>query len=120
VRWRKSGRHRHADSSPTAAGEERKKRQPTNKRIEGFSVARKKREEAAEKAVSTGGKGSPVRRKTQVMSTVQASDHDAALWDMRFAKAEMDGEIDTASVGNPYDDDPMGRKRSASRRYRRA
>jgi hypothetical protein len=54
------------------------------------------------------------------MSTVQASDRDAALWDMRFAKAEMDGEIDTASVGNPYDDDPLGRKRSASRSHRRA
>jgi hypothetical protein len=88
--------------------------------IEGFSVARKKRQEAAEKTVVSGGKGSPLRRRTQVMSTVQASDRDAALWDMRFAKAEMDGEIDTASVGNPYDDDPMGRKRSARRKARRA
>ena len=83
-------------------------------------MARKKREEAAEKTVLSGGKGSPARRRTQVMSTVQASDRDAALWDMRFAKAEMDGEIDTASVGNPYDDDPMGRKRGAQRKARRA
>ena len=83
-------------------------------------MARKKREEAAEKSVLSGGKGSPVRRRTQAMSTVQASDRDAALWDMRFAKAEMDGEIDTASVGNPYDDDPMGRKRVAPRKNRKA
>ena len=83
-------------------------------------MAKKKREEVAEKTVRTGGKGSPVRRRTQVMSTVQASDRDAALWDMRFAKAEMDGEVETASVGNPYDDDPMGRKRSAVRKYRRS
>ena len=66
-----------------------------------------------------GGKGSPVRRKTKVMSTVQASDRDAAMWDMRFAKAEMDGEVETESAGNPYDDDPMGRKRQGSRKYRR-
>jgi hypothetical protein len=78
-------------------------------------MPRKKREEAAESTVRVGGKGSPVRRKTKVMSTVQASDRDAALWDMRFAKAEVDGEIDTASVGNPYDDDPMGRKRARTR-----
>jgi hypothetical protein len=80
-----------------------------------FAMPRKKREEAVESTVRAGGKGSPVRRKTKVMSTVQASDRDAALWDMRFAKAEMDGEIETASVGNPYDEDPMGRKRSRAR-----
>jgi hypothetical protein len=84
-----------------------------------FAVPARKREKAAESTVITGGKGSPVRRRTKVMSTVQASDHDAAIWDMRFAKAEMDGEVETDSVGNPYDDDPMGRKRSASRKYRR-
>jgi hypothetical protein len=53
------------------------------------------------------------------MSTVQASDQDAALWDMRFAKAEMDGEVETESVGNPYDDDPEGRKRLTSTKNRR-
>jgi len=78
-------------------------------------MPRKKREEAAVSTVRVGGKGSPVRRKTKVMSTVQASDRDAALWDIRFAKAEVDGEIDTASVGNPCDDDPMGRKRARTR-----
>ncbi len=53
------------------------------------------------------------------MSTVQASDRDAAMWDMLFAKAEMDSGMETDSVGNPYDDDPMGRTRSKSRKYRR-
>jgi hypothetical protein len=75
-------------------------------------VARK-REKAAESTVIVGGMGSPVRRKKKVMSTIQASDRDAALWDMRFAKAEMGDEIETESVGNPYDDDPIGRKRAA-------
>jgi hypothetical protein len=78
----------------------------------------RKREKAAESTVIVGGKGSPVRRKTKVMSTVQASDRDAAMWDMRFAKAQMDGEIDTDSVGNPYDDDQMGRKRAPSKKRR--
>jgi hypothetical protein len=82
-------------------------------------VSARKREKAAETTVISGGKGSPVRRKTKIMSTVQASDHDASMWDMRFAKAQMDGEMETDSVGNPYDDDPMGRKRSGSRKYRR-
>ncbi len=77
----------------------------------------RKRQKAAEATVISGGKGSPVRRKTKVMSTVQASDRDAAIWDMRFAKAEMDGEVETDSVGNPYDDDAMGRKRSGARKY---
>jgi hypothetical protein len=53
------------------------------------------------------------------MSTVQASDRDAALWDMRFAKAEMGEEIDTESVGSPYDDDPMGRKRARCKKHPR-
>jgi hypothetical protein len=78
-------------------------------------VSAKKREKA-ETTVISGGKGSPVRRKTKVMSTVQASDRDAAMWDMRFSKAEMDGSVETNSVGNPYDDDPMGRKRAPSKR----
>jgi len=82
-------------------------------------VPARKRERTADATVITGGKGSPVRRRTKVMSTVQASDRDAALWDMRFAKAEMDGEMETDSVGNPYDDDPMGRKRAGSRKNRR-
>jgi hypothetical protein len=82
-------------------------------------VPTRKREKAVETTVISGGKGSPVRRKTKVMSTVEASDRDAAMWDMRFAKAEMDSGIDTESVGNPYDDDPLGRKRSKSRKYRR-
>ena len=73
----------------------------------------RKREKAAESTVIVGGMGSPVRRKKKVMSTIQASDRDAALWDMRFAKAEMGDEIETESVGNPYDDDPIGRKRAA-------
>lgn len=79
----------------------------------------RKREKAAETTVVSGGKGSPVRRRTKVMSTVQASDRDAAMWDMRFAKAEMDGAIETESVGNPYDDDTAGRKRAVSRKVRR-
>ena len=87
--------------------------------IEVFEVPARKRKETVETTVISGGKGSPVRRKTKVMSTVQASDRDAAMWDMRFAKAEMDGEVETDSVGNPYDDDPAGRKRSGSRKYRR-
>ncbi len=77
-----------------------------------------KKREKTESSVTVGGKGSPVRRKTKVMSTVQASDRDAAMWDMRFAKAEMGGEMETDSVGNPYDDDPMGRKRMSSRKNR--
>jgi hypothetical protein len=83
-------------------------------------MPRKKREFTEESTVTVGGKGSPTRRKTKVMSTVQASDRDAALWDMRFAKAQMDGEVETDSVGNPYDDDPMGRKRARSKKYPRA
>ena len=79
----------------------------------------RKREKAVETTVISGGKGSPVRRKTKVMSTVQASDRDAAMWDMRFAKAEMDSGMETDSVGNPYDDDPMGSKRPKSRKHRR-
>jgi hypothetical protein len=71
----------------------------------------KKREKAAETTVIVGGMGSPVRRKKKVMSTIQASDRDAALWDMRYAKAEMGDEVETHEVGNPYDDDVMGRKR---------
>jgi hypothetical protein len=71
-------------------------------------VPARKRKEATETTVISGGKGSPIRRKTKVMSTVQASDRDAAMWDMRFAKAEMDGEVETDNVGNPYDDDPAG------------
>ncbi len=82
-------------------------------------MPRKKRECPAESTVIVGGKGSPVRRKTKVMSTVQASDRDAALWDMRFAKAQMDGADETDSVGNPYDDDPMGRKRARLKKCRR-
>lgn len=82
-------------------------------------MSAKKRKESTQTKVTAGGKGSPVRRKTKVMSTVQASDRDAALWDMRFAKAEMDGEMETDSVGNPYDDDPEGRRRLTSRKYRR-
>ena len=89
-----------------------------NQLIEVSAVSARKREKV-ETTVTSGGKGSPVRRKTKVMSTVQASDRDAALWDMRFAKAEMDGEVETDSVGNPYDDDPTGRKRVGSRKYRR-
>ena len=77
-------------------------------------MPRKKRERGAESTVTAGGRGSPVRRKTKVMSTVQASDRDAALWDMRFAKAEMGGEIETESVGSLYDDDPTGCKPSRS------
>ncbi len=53
------------------------------------------------------------------MSTIQASDRDAAMWDMRFAKAEMDSGVETDSVGNPYDDDADGGKRSRSRKARR-
>jgi len=82
-------------------------------------VAARKREKAAEPAVVSGGKGSPVRRRTRVMSTVQASDRDAAMWDMRFSRAEMDGEVETDSVGNPYGDDPAGRKRSDYKKARR-
>jgi hypothetical protein len=74
-----------------------------------------KKREKAEKTVISGGKGSPVRRKTRVMSTVQASDRDASMWDMLFSKAEMDRAVQTDSVGNPYDDDPMGRKRLGSK-----
>lgn len=80
---------------------------------------RKKREGREETMVTVGGKGSPVRRKTKVMDTVQATDHDAALWDMRFAKAEMGGPVKTESVGNPYDDDPMGRRRCTPKKHRR-
>ncbi len=80
---------------------------------------RARKREKTETTVISGGKGSPVRRKTKVMSTVQASDRDAAMWDMRFAKAEMDGAIETESVGNPYDDDQAGRKRANSRKVRR-
>ncbi|MGO9057379.1 MAG: hypothetical protein ACLQU2_08340 [Candidatus Binataceae bacterium] len=79
----------------------------------------KKEKREAESTVTVGGRGSPVRRKTKVMSTVQASDRDAALWDMRFAKAEMGGEIETQSVGSPYDDDPMGHKPSRSKKHPR-
>jgi hypothetical protein len=89
----------------------------TKKRDEVSTMPRKKCEGAQESTVIVGGKGSPVRRKTKVMSTVQASDRDAALWDMRFAKAEMDGPDETESVGNPYDDDPMGRKRARLKKY---
>jgi hypothetical protein len=81
-------------------------------------VAAKKREEAAS-MVREGGNGSPVRRKTKVMSTVQATDRDAAIWDIKFSRAEIGDEIDTDSVGNPYDDDPMGRKRAGQDRRRR-
>lgn len=87
------------------------------RRDEVLAVPKKKRESEAESTVTVGGKGSPVRRKTKVMSTVQASDRDAALWDMRFAKAEMGGPVDTESVGNPYDDDPMGRKRVRAKKH---
>jgi hypothetical protein len=80
--------------------------------IEVLEVAARKREKAAESTVLSGGKGSPVRRRKKVMDTVQASDRDAAMWDIRFARAEMDSGADTDSVGNPYDDDPAGRKRS--------
>jgi hypothetical protein len=82
-------------------------------------VPTRKREKAVETTVISGGKGSPVRRKTKVMSTVQASDRDAAMWDMRFAKAQMASGIETDSVGNPYDDDATGNKRSRSRKDRR-
>ncbi len=88
-----------------------------NNNIEVFAVPARKREKV-ETTVISGGKGSPVRRKTKVMSTVQASDRDAAIWDMRFAKAEMDSGMETDSVGNPYDDDPTGRKRPRSRKHR--
>jgi hypothetical protein len=77
---------------------------------------RAKKHEKGETTVISGGRGSPVRRKVKVMSTVQASDRDAAMWDMRFSRAEMDGAIRTDSVGNPYDDDPMGRKRGARKK----
>jgi hypothetical protein len=80
-------------------------------------VAAKKREETAS-MVREGGKGSPARRKTKVMSTVQASDRDAAIWDIKFSRAEIGDEIDTDSVGNPYDDDPMGRKRAGQAQRR--
>lgn len=90
------------------------------KRDEVAAMPRKKRERGAESTVTVGGRGSPVRRKTKVMSTVQASDRDAALWDMRFAKAEMGGEIETESVGSLYDDDPTGCKPSRSRKHPRA
>jgi hypothetical protein len=86
------------------------------KRDKAVTVARTKHDKA-DSTVIVGGKGSPVRRKTKVMDTVQASDRDAAIWDMRFAKAEMDGPVETDSVGNPYDDDPSGRKRLGSKKY---
>jgi hypothetical protein len=88
------------------------------KTFEVFEVAARKREKT-ESTVLSGGKGSPVRRRTKVMSTIQASDRDAAMWDMRFAKAEMDGGIETDSVGNPYEDDPDVCKRAGSRKARR-
>ncbi|GEM_PF-5578976 len=59
----------------------------------------------------SGGKSAP-RRKTKVMDTVEATDRDAAMWHIPFARAEMGAGVDTESVGNPYDDDPRGRKRS--------
>lgn len=92
-------------------------RKVSKKRDEELAVPKKKRECAKESTVIVGGKGSPVRRKTKVMSTLQASDRDAAMWDMRFAKAQMDGPDETESVGNPYDDDPMGRKRARLKKY---
>ncbi len=55
-------------------------------------------------------------RKSKVMSTVQASDQDAAIWDIPFAKAEMDEPTQTESVGNLYGDDEMGMRRSAPRK----
>jgi hypothetical protein len=92
-------------------------RKVRKKRGEVSAMPKKKRECATESTVIVGGKGSPVRRKTKVMSTVQASDRDAALWDMRFAKAQTDGPDETDSVGNPYDDDLMGRKRARLKKY---
>ena len=64
--------------------------------------------------------GTPVRRSGVRIGTVREVDLDDERGIVRVKIAIAKGEIDTASVGNPYDDDPMGRKRSPRRKAPRA
>src|SRR5215472_13588301 len=63
---------RAARSSPSSRDNRRRQRRTDKSTINGIEVTAvpaRKREKAAEATVVTGGKGSPVRRKTKVMST---------------------------------------------------
>lgn len=54
-------------------------------------------------------------RRRAAEGTKQATDQEAAAWDIPYSRAEFNGGIETDSVGNPYDEDPMGEDRTDRR-----
>lgn len=56
------------------------------------------------------------RRHEVAGDTKQATDRESGAWDIPYARARFEPGMDTESVGNPYDDDPMGERRERERR----
>jgi|GEM_PF-5346307 hypothetical protein len=58
----------------------------------------------------------PSKRHEPAGGTKQVTDRESGAWDIPYARARFEAGIETESVGNPYDDDPMGERRERDRK----